>query len=161
MRVCRRGFRQDGQGNVALLAALGAMVMVLAMGGALDFGRAYAVRASLQRALDAASVTSVQWVFDNNVDRGSPRLKEAVKASLVILSTRMVEANSNLPKGAAVLSAPRIDIWGFGDRPEFRVGVSLDVAVPTTFLGGFGLPTLSFTVYSQATGSRAAGVWLS
>lgn len=152
MAARRQGFRQDGQGNVAMLVALCAMVLVIVVGGALDFGRVYSVRASLQAALDSASGSSAQWVVDNDMKRGSPALMAKVRSRLVVLSQGWIDANSNLPAGAAVVSAPRIQYTPptlGGGALVVRVVVTVDVAVPTSFLRIVGMQNFIFSLSSE------------
>ncbi|MCB1734592.1 MAG: hypothetical protein H6981_08660 [Gammaproteobacteria bacterium] len=54
--LARFSFRSRHRGSVAVMAMLAAIPLVLAIGGAIDFGRAAIVKARLQTALDAAGL---------------------------------------------------------------------------------------------------------
>ncbi len=49
-----RGLQRDRSGNIAMIAALGAIPMVLAIGMAVDYARATSAKSDLQAAVDAA-----------------------------------------------------------------------------------------------------------
>src|SRR5262245_30365165 len=61
-------FRRDRSGNVAIIFALMAVVLMLAMGAAIDFGRWMHARGQTASAIDAALLAGGRVLQTNNTD---------------------------------------------------------------------------------------------
>lgn len=64
-RVRSKRLRKDARGTVAIMAAFALPVLVLAVGGAVDYGRALDARTRLQTALDAAILATASHRMAN------------------------------------------------------------------------------------------------
>ena len=80
-------FRQDRSGNMAIIAALGAIPMILAVGFAVDYSRASSAKADLQEAVDAAvlagarDATAAWTTVATNMFNASLRTKDFTLAT--------------------------------------------------------------------------------
>lgn len=71
MRFCRSALWQDRRGNVAIMVALLALVLVMISGAAVDFGRSYFISFSLQARPVASSLPNSAQTSFRVADRDS------------------------------------------------------------------------------------------
>lgn len=133
----------DRSGNFAILFALISFCLLLAMGVAIDFSRAYGVRIGLQSNLDAALVAAVKMV-DQSTDE--TKLKAAV---ITWLSAQKAADGS------------KYDIKPEDIQIDVSKGAITAVAratLPTTFLNVANIPTIN--VATTATIQAPAASYL-
>src|SRR3954451_10508194 len=66
MRILSRSFLRDEEGAVVALAALSIPIMMLAIGAAVDYSRAGALKTRLQDAADAAVLVAAKSASSRN-----------------------------------------------------------------------------------------------
>lgn len=137
-RVLAR-FGADRRGNVAMMFALAATVLIGFVGVALDFSRTITVRDAAQNALDAAALAAAELQ-----SRGG-----ASNADLQRIAAAMIDANMTnaVPHACAPPVLRR-------DAATGRVSLDLACDTPTTLSALFGFPKLSFTTGSTAEYAR-------
>jgi len=75
-------FRAHEGGGVALIFAFVAAVLLVALGGAVDFSRAYALRSKAQSALDAGALAGVVLLEEDNDAAVKARVEAVVRSAL-------------------------------------------------------------------------------
>jgi len=125
----------DRRGNVAMLFALGATVMLGFVGVALDFSRAVLVRASVQNALDAAALSAAELQ-----SRGGASLGELRAAAAAMLEGNLTDA---VPHTCAAPTMTR-------DVAAGRVSLHVACETETTLSALFGFARLGLAASSTA-----------
>ncbi|MDE2165947.1 MAG: pilus assembly protein [Alphaproteobacteria bacterium] len=116
-----RRLGRDADGAVAVLFAVLSVVIALAVGCGVDYGRAALVRATLQRTVDAAALAGASVL-------SSP----AAQSTATTLSQSYVSAGAaSLPAGATVTTTTITPNTG---GSAYTMSVSAIASVPTTFL---------------------------
>ncbi|MBV8089247.1 MAG: hypothetical protein JO139_06675, partial [Alphaproteobacteria bacterium] len=129
MLACRRG-------QIAIILAFAATMLVLAIGMGIDLWQAYAMKARLQSALDAAALAIA------STDR-----TQYTQAELYARTQAYFTANyPTSALGTAELSTPP---FSTGATPNIIV-VTGTASVPTTFMRIIGMNTLSVSATGQA-----------
>ena len=134
-----RSFAKNERGNVALIFGLTSFVVVGAVGGAIDFGRAYSLKAKLQQSMDAAALAAAsQYVNDPNhdVDKATSHGSKFFAASM-----------EQVPEGATMTLTL--------DAQSETVRMTGSTTVKTPFLSLMGIETITMTAYSEATTSQS------
>jgi Flp pilus assembly protein TadG len=85
MRILSRSFLRDEEGAVVALAALSIPIMMLAIGAAVDYSRAGALKTRLQDASDAAVLVAA---------KSAPAMNDS---DLLAATTKAFKANVNDP----------------------------------------------------------------
>lgn len=128
-------FAKNERGNVAMIFGLTSFVVVGIVGGAIDFGRAYTLKAKLQQSLDAASLAAAStYVNDPNHD---------VAAATTHGSKFFTASMSNVPGGAQMTLTL--------NQESQTVQMQASTTVKTPFLSIMGINTITMTAYSEAT----------
>ncbi len=123
-------FFQDRRGNVAIIFALVSVVLLAAIGGAVDFGRALSLRAKLQAAVDATALAA------NYQAEGL--------SSKIIQKTSLERFNAIYKAPAGYAAAPTVDV------SKGVVTVTASVSMPLYFGAFIGQETLDVDVISEA-----------
>lgn len=136
--VCKalrhRGLMRDTRGNVAMLFALCAFIVVVLVGGAVDFGRTIAFKGRLQNALDAASLAAGSaYALDPDHDMVLA-LAQAQRYFDTLIGT---EYNALLSKSL--------------DPQSQTVSLTASAQVPTPFLALAGITQVALSASSVAT----------
>ena len=127
MLACRRG-------QVAIIFAFAATMLVLAIGMGIDLWQAYAMKARLQSALDAAALAIA------STDR--------TQYTVAQLNARtQAYFTANYP--ASALGTPGTPTLSYGATPNI-IDVTGTASVPTTFMRIIGVNTLSASAIGQA-----------
>ncbi|WAJ26827.1 pilus assembly protein TadG-related protein [Antarcticirhabdus aurantiaca] len=125
-----RRFLADNRGNFAVIAAMILTGLLVSLGGAVDMARAYAGRAKLQHAVDAAALSIA------SSDETDP-------AKLADLATTFIMANISAHAiKDVVVSRATID-------EDNRVVVEASGNVDMTFLSMINYPTLGFDLVAE------------
>ncbi|MFO1133003.1 MAG: pilus assembly protein TadG-related protein [Hyphomicrobiales bacterium] len=140
----RSALRRGERGAVAVMVAVCMVMLVIVAGAAIDFGRAYYVRSSLQGILDAAALAAAVTPLpasneQADIDAALNRVAAAYISANVAQSSALVNAES------VTTSYSPPDQNG-GDT----VNISLSAAIPTGFLSLVGINQVSFSLTSQA-----------
>lgn len=132
-------FSRDRRGNVALLFGLTLVPLALAMGLAVDYGRAVMIRSMLQNSVDAAALAGAS-AFD----------AESAQSSATAVAQDYVSAGAAaLPAGVTLTSSAITPATsGSGNDVSYTMQVSMAVSVPTTLMSLF---TKSLAVSASAT----------
>jgi Flp pilus assembly protein TadG len=128
-----RRFCRDGRGNVAIMFALVASVLLILIGFAVDFGQATRVRAQLQNATDTAALA---------VARDGLSVSDA---KLLDIVNKYMAANYNATKSS------KVDKFTF-DRPTVTAELFTSATVTTTFLRLLGVTDIPVKAHSQTKG---------
>ncbi len=130
-------FLADRRGAVAIIAALALIPMLLATGGAIDFGRIMVMRSELQQAVDSAALAAMAAAasdasgWDANISAGT-QTGTATRKDDTLLSTvaqNYIEQNFNKSLGLSVTTTTTPD-WVKG-----TMTVTARTRVPTFLLG--------------------------
>ncbi len=124
-------FRCDARGSVAIIFGLSVLPLCLALGSAIDYGRAFAVRSTLQNSLDAALLAA-----------GRENLGDDAAATAHV--RRYFDANWEADYGAH-----DVNIRVKSSRPGHVRG-QVDVDVPTTVMRVIGMPSINVGVEGEA-----------
>lgn len=117
----------DERGNIAIIAAIAMIPIIVGSGAAVDFGRAYMVKARLHHALDSAGLA---------VGSSDPN------GDLAGVLTRYFDANYPAEK----LGVPATPSMSISDGV---IQLSASATVETTFLKLVGIDTLSVVAHSK------------
>ena len=115
MRPNRQRLIQDVRGNVAILFGVAVIPLVLAVGVAVDYGRALLVRERMQTAIDAATLAVGSW-------HGLSNTQMQAKAQEYF--------NANYPVSNSFGSVSPLHLSTSGNS----IVVSVSASVPTTFM---------------------------
>jgi Flp pilus assembly protein TadG len=124
-------FRGDPQGSVALMFAFAALVLMGAVGAAMDYSRAANVQTSLQRAVDGAALLAAK----NNRDMSGSSMSDAAARNYI----RMTFAADRIADLDAKVTF----------LPD-RVRVDATAAVPTMIMTVLGIRTMPVAGSSEA-----------
>ncbi len=103
----------DERGNVLMTFGLTSMVAVAAIGGALDFGRAYHHKSKMQNALDAAVVSGVAKYRESN-DWAAATTEASAIFSAVF--NNAVSPTTSVPNPTAALDQPLVTFTQSGTQ---------------------------------------------
>ncbi|WP_428698732.1 pilus assembly protein TadG-related protein [Stappia sp.] len=136
-------FRQDRRGAILPFLAIVIIVIIVAAGSGLDFGRAINQRQAIARGLDAAMLAVARELSVRNMSSGE------IKAYLDSNYEAYFGANaegSGIKGATVVIDAPKIN------TETRKIEVSASSRVPTYFihLAGFGPDALNVSVSAQA-----------
>ncbi len=129
MLACRRG-------QVAIIFAFAATMLVLAIGAGVDLWQAYAMKARLQSALDAAALAIA------STDRTQYTTAE-------LNARTQAYFTANYPASALGTPGPSTPTLSYGATPNI-INVTGTASVPTTFMRIVGINTLSVSATGQA-----------
>lgn len=132
---------RDPRGSVALMFALAAMVLIGAVGAAMDYSRAASIQSSLQRAVDGAALLAAK----NNEQMSATPMTDASATDYL----RKTFASDKVGDLSAKVTF-------FADS----VRVQASVAVPTTLMGVLGITSMPVAVSSEALFNRRVEVIL-
>ncbi|NNM70817.1 TadE/TadG family type IV pilus assembly protein [Enterovirga aerilata] len=124
-------FRQDVEGSVALMFAFAAMVLIGAVGMAMDYSRAASVQTNLQRAVDGAALLAAK----NNEQLSGTPMSDAA-ATDYLRKTFATDKINDLSVKVTFLAD--------------RVRVDATAGVPTTLMNVLGIRTMSVAGRSEA-----------
>jgi Flp pilus assembly protein TadG len=125
--------RRDHRGNVAIMFALVASILLILIGFAVDFGQATRVRAQLQNATDTAALA---------VARDGLSVPDSKLADIV---NKYMAANYTATKTS------KVDKLTF-DRPTVTAELFTSATVTTTFLRLMGVTEIPVKAHSQTKG---------
>jgi Flp pilus assembly protein TadG len=136
-------FRQDRRGAILPFLAIVIIVIIVAAGSGLDFGRAINQRQAIARGLDAAMLAVARELSVRNMSSGE------IKAYLDSNYEAYFGANaegSGIKGATVVIDPPKIN------TETRKIEVSASSRVPTYFihLAGFGPDALNVSVSAQA-----------
>lgn len=142
-------FRRDSRGNIAIIFALALLPVLLAIGCAVDYGRAAQIRSKMQSAADAASVGSVSkaspafvaagaMTTDGPIAVGGTDATNIFNGNMAGQSGYTLNAvNATVSKSGAILTST----------------VTFSAQVATTFMNIIGHRTLAIGGTSVSTSS--------
>jgi Flp pilus assembly protein TadG len=140
--VTRSGFRiasslgHDERGAVAIVFGITALFVVSAVGGAIDFGRAFAAREQAQSAIDMAVLAAARvWQTENDVTLAKQK--------------GLAHFQVNKPENVPV--TPGTFLF---DEVKNTIRLSAEVQSPAPFLGIMGKGVVQFGVEAEAQLSR-------
>lgn len=136
IRRSARDFTTEQAGSVVILFAFTAMLSLVVIGGAIDFGRTYIVRTQLQAATDAAALTVATVNADSEVDRRAA----GQNSFLANLDAALTHASANIAIG------------------KEDITVTGTAQVGTTFLELAGFKSFDVSTLSKVGLARVAGV---
>ena len=126
------------------MVAVCMVVLVVVAGAAIDFGRAYYVRSSLQGTLDSAALAAA--VAPLPVSKRQTDIDAALsKVADAYISSNIEQSTSLVRTGSVTTSYLPADQSG-GDT----VNISLSASVPTGFLSLIGISQFTFDLSTQA-----------
>jgi Flp pilus assembly protein TadG len=146
----RRNFVTDTRGNVALLFGLMSMVLFMAMGGGLDFARAYLARQKLsQVATMACQYASRPAIVDTSTSSygGSNGSAAYINNVTGFISTTWQTQKVNLTQTNGT---------PFTYTPGGAANVNLTATMPTTFIQIVGINSVSLAAQSHCYDNVAA-----
>ena len=126
-----RRFGRDARGSVALMFAFAAMVLIGAVGMALDYSRAASIQTNLQRAVDGAALLAAK----NNEQMSGSNLSSAA-ATEFLRKTFASDKITDLSVNITFLSD--------------RVRVDATAGVPTTLMNVLGVRSMPVASRSEA-----------
>jgi Flp pilus assembly protein TadG len=133
-------FITDRRGNVAMLFALSAFVLIGFVGAALDFSRVMTLRMAAQNALDAATLAAAELQ-----SRGGASNADLQRVAVAMFDANMSNAADH------VCAAPAIT----RDAASGRVSIDMSCDMPTSLSGLLGFPRLTFATASTVEYARA------
>ena len=148
-------FFDDRRGAVAILTAFALIPMLLATGGAIDFGRIMVMRSELQQAVDSAALAAMAaaaqesgegWksVVQSEISTQARRIDDT---RLSTVAQNYIEQNFNKSQGLSVTTTTTPD-WVMG-----TMTVAAKTSVPTFLLGLAGI----YSIEIGATATAAVG----
>ncbi len=155
----------DRSGNVAIVFALMAIVLMLAVGAAVDIGRWLHARDQTQGAADAAVLAGGRWLQTNSTDTAGAIAaaqnfyKQEVATRLPVLNDSISFAVSSdgqtvYANGTAYIKTPFLQFAGISQLPIIPLGQQ-PVAQATLAVGGNGGQNLEVAMMLDITGSMA------
>ena len=157
-----RNLVTDEAGNIAITFGLTSMVAMFAVGGAVDFGRAYQHKSRMQNALDAAVVSAVSKFKDtNNWTLAQNQALSTFRTNY----TNAVNPTTNNPNPTATLEQPIVNFTQSGSTVvghatmrantpfmKFAIGTNLAVSADSSGTPPSG-KQLEIAVMVDLTGS--------
>lgn len=134
-------FGRDAQGSVALMFAFAAIVLIGAVGAAMDYSRAASVQSSLQRAVDGTALLAAK----NNEQLSASPMSDAA-ATDYLRKTFAAEKITDLNAKMTWLAS--------------SVRVDATAAVPTTLMNVLGVRTMPVAATSEALYNTRAEIIL-
>ena len=155
----------DRSGNVAIVFALMAIVLMPAVGAAVDIGRWLHARDQTQGAADAAVLAGGRWLQTNSTDTAGAIAaaqnfyKQEVATRLPVLNDSISFAVSSdgqtvYANGTAYIKTPFLQFAGISQLPIIPLGQQ-PVAQATLAVGGNGGQNLEVAMMLDITGSMA------
>lgn len=136
LSVARRRFYHQQQGNIAVIAAISATVLVMATGVSVDLASAYSLKTRLQNAVDASALA---------VGANSPNATSVSNQMQSVADTMMA---ANLPNGHGItVTTPSVSISGQS------VVISASATMSTSFMAIANVNSL--TVSASGTALRS------
>ena len=132
-------FVRAREGSVVIIFALTLPVMIMAVGGAIDFARTANVDARIQNALDSAVLAATKELSDGSID----------ERDVDDVAQRYFEANLD----ALVGGGPNVTASNLNfkiDRAANIVEATVDAAVETSFLKVAGFDSITTSAVSSA-----------
>ncbi|MGF1476950.1 MAG: pilus assembly protein TadG-related protein [Geminicoccaceae bacterium] len=126
-----RIFVRDENANVVVMTAFAMIPLMLAIGGAIDLGRAYVFRSQLSYAADAAALAGAQSLDD---------------AKVQLDARAYFNANFAPEPGAGSVDTISVRL----DPDEAQVEVDVEATMPTTFLRLANIDTIDLTTRAVA-----------
>ena len=123
---------RDGSGNVAIIFTLALIPLVGAAAAAVDYSKGSSIQTAMQSALDAAALNVVK-------DAGTLKHDE-----ITATATKVFKANFNRPEATDVQIAANYN------RGAATLTLNGSMAVPTSFMGLFGINEMSVAARSKA-----------
>ena len=123
---------RDRRGAVAVLVAVGAVVLVGSVGLATDAARGYMVKARLSQAIDAAGIAGAQAMF-------SPTRTDDVNMYF--------RANFPTDFMGATVANPTYTV----DANNEKLGITATATIPTTFMRVLGIDTMQVSAVAEIT----------
>ena len=134
-------FGRDARGSVALMFGFAAIVLIGAIGAAMDYSRAASIQSSLQRAVDAAALLAAK----NNEQLSATPMNDAA-ATDYLRKTFVSDKVGDVSAKVIFMSE--------------SVRVEASANVPTTLMGVLGITSVPVAVSSEALFNRKVEVVL-
>ena len=142
-----RRFRRDNSGNIAVIFTLAALPLISAVGCAVDYSRANALRSKLQAAADAATVGSVSKTAPGFIAAGS-MTGDGTIPSGVTDATNLFTGNMSGTTGYTLNSAtPTMNKVGSVITSQIQFSANIS----TMFMNVIGKSAMTVTGSSTAT----------
>ena len=163
--TCLSGFRADQSGNVAMVFGLMAIVLMLAVGAAIDIGRWLHARDQTVTAVDAAVLAGARELQTNNKDE-TTALATAQKFYAQNTASRLPVTNDTIAfaiggdgisvvaNGTAYLKTPFLQLANIDKLPLFGQGQQ-PVARAQLAVGGNGGESIEVAMMLDITGSMS------
>jgi Flp pilus assembly protein TadG len=129
------------QGAVSILVVLSLLVLLGALGIAIDSGLGYMIRARLDAATDGAAIAAGQAVT-----RGSTQTAQQANAQQAANAFFAANYPAGFLNSTATLATPSITF----NQGTVTIGLSAQAQVPVTFMNLFGFNVLKVATSSQA-----------
>lgn len=140
LNVGRLGFAKDERGNMTMVFGFSIMCAVAFVGMTVDFGRGYATKEAMDRALDQASLAAGRTfdgggaLYANNTANQNNQMQ--MKDAAIVAEKYFFQT---LPKNIkAQLTSVKVDAQG-------NVKMTARANVKTMFLAAIGMPTIRIT----------------
>ena len=134
-----RTFRRNDNGSVAVIFALTVFIVVAMVGGAVDFGRAYALKAKLQAAVDASALAAASaYVNDPNHD-----VNAAITHAQQFYRASMSDVTGAAMSGRLATRTQTVTMTG-------------TVTLKTPFLSLVGIDDIALEAFAEATTANAS-----
>jgi len=158
-------WQADRSGNVAIVFALGAIVLMLSVGAAVDIGRWLHARDQTQSAVDAAVLAGGRWLQTNSTDDAGAIAaaqnfyKQEIATRLPVLNDSITFAVSSdgqtvYANGTAYIKTPFLGFAGINQLPIIAANQQ-PIAQATLAVGGNGGQSLEVSMMLDITGSMA------
>lgn len=149
-RVSRvANFLGDRSGNFAVIASLLLVVIMTAVGIAIDLDRLSSARDSAQTALDSAVLATLKDVHEGKVGTDRNSLEDSIK--------KFFDANNGTGAFASDYQLKQTNV----SLKNTQLTVTSDITVPTTFMAVIGRSLMNTSVTSAAgLGSTPADIYL-
>jgi Flp pilus assembly protein TadG len=158
-------FFRDRSGNVAIVFALMAVVLMLAVGAAVDIGRWLHARDQTLNAVDAALLAGGRWLQTNSTDNAGA-IAAAQNLYNQNTTSRLPVMNDNISfavssdglsvtaSGTAYIKTPFLQLAGIDKLPLISLGQQ-PIAQAQLAVGGNGGESLEVAMMLDITGSMA------
>jgi Flp pilus assembly protein TadG len=132
-----KGFAKSTQGNIFVSTAVALPVLVMAVGGAVDYGMVANQKSRLQQAVDAAAIATAREMS----------LSDANTTRLTAVAETVVSFNLAEEAGEKAAGSTKVAVKV--DQNEQEVVVNAEQSVEQMF-GGFLVDVSSISVFAQA-----------
>jgi hypothetical protein len=140
-------FRRDKSGNIAVIFMLTLLPLLSAVGSAVDYSRANAIRSKLQSAADAATVGSVSRTAPGFIAAGAMTGDGPIPVG-VSDATKLFDGNMDGTTGYTLNGATPVMTKTAG---VITSTINFSADVPTVFMGVIGKSKMTVTGQSTAT----------